>query len=94
MALFLVWHDEDKAIPPDLGVASERFELCPGLTLVDSPLDLSPLYHQVKWSLPSESALLVAPLAEVPKFKLMGRGALNWIRARRRAAEAEEGRDD
>jgi len=83
MALFLVWHDGDSAIAPELSLALDRFELHPGLILVDSELALSPLYHRIKPALPPGSPLLVAPLADLPKFKRMEQGALNWIRARR-----------
>lgn len=82
MALFLVWHDEDSAVADELGLALDRFELRPGLTLVDSGLALSPLYHRIKWALPPGSPLLVAPLAAAPKFKGMAEGALTWLRAR------------
>jgi hypothetical protein len=81
MAPFLVWHDEDGAIAEDLRLALDRFELRPGLFLVDSELDLSPLYHRIKRALPPGSPLLVAPLAAPPKFKRMEEGALKWLRA-------------
>jgi hypothetical protein len=80
MALFLVWHDEDKAIADELRLALDRFELRPGLILVDSALELSPLYHKIKWALPPGSPLLVAPLDSAPKFKRMEEGALKWLR--------------
>jgi hypothetical protein len=80
--LFLVWHDEDSVIADDLSLAFDRFELRPGLILVDSELALSPLYHRIKWALPPGSSLLVAPLAAAPKLKRMEEGALKWIRAR------------
>jgi hypothetical protein len=83
VALFLVSHEEGRAIDPELLLALDHFELRPGLMLVDSPLDLSPLYHRVKWALPAGTALLVAPLAGAPKFKRMKAGALSWLRARR-----------
>ena len=83
MALFLVWHEEGQAIDPELLLALDRFELGPSLMLVDSPLDLSPLYHRIKSALPAGIALLIAPLAGAPKFKRMEAGALSWIRARR-----------
>ena len=82
MALFLVWHDEDGAIEPELLLALDRFELRPGLILVDSELELSPLYHRIKWALAPGTPLLVAPLAALPKFRSMDRGALKWVRAR------------
>ena len=81
MALFLVWHEEGHSIEPEILLALDRFELRPGLMLVDSALALSPLYHSIKWALPAGTALLVAPLDDVPKFKLMEAGALAWVKA-------------
>lgn len=66
---------------PDLRLALDRFELRPGLMIVDSGLGLSALYHRIKWSLPVGTVLLVAPLAAAPKFKLMEAGALAWVKA-------------
>ena len=83
MALFLVWHEEQRAIEPELLPPLDRSELRPGLMLGDSELGLSPLYHRIKRALPAGTALLVAPLADAPKFKLMESGALSWTRARR-----------
>jgi hypothetical protein len=82
MVLFLVWHEEGRAIGPELLLSLDRFELRPGLVLVDSALTRSKLYHRIKWALPAGTALLVAPLAEAPKFKGMAAGALAWVRAR------------
>jgi hypothetical protein len=82
MPLFLVWHEEAASIDPELLLALDRFELRPGLMLVDSELELSPLYHRIKWALPAGTPLLVAPLDGTPKFKLMEEGALAWVRAR------------
>lgn len=82
MGLFLVWHDPEQAIEPELLCALERFELSPGLLLVESADGLSPLYHRIKWALPAGTRLLVAPLADAPKFKLTNAGALAWLRAR------------
>jgi hypothetical protein len=80
--LYLVWHEPERTIEPELRLALERFELRPGLMLVDSPLTRSKLYHRVKWALPAGTALLVASLTEAPKFKGMETGALTWTRAR------------
>jgi len=91
MALFLVWHDEDSAISPELGL--DRFELRPGLILVDSELALSALYHRIKWALPPGSPLLVAPLAAAPKLNRMAGGALKWLRARQGAGRLRIGQD-
>ena len=89
MPLFLVWHDPDRTIGEELRIALDRFELAPGLMLIDSPLSRSRLYHRVKWALPPGTALLVAPLAEAPKFKGMNAGALAWTR-RRRGGQADD----
>jgi hypothetical protein len=86
MALFLVRFDGDRAIEQELLLALDRFELDPGLLLVDSELGLSPLYHRIKWALPPGSSLIVAPLAGAPKFRRMAPGALAWLRARAGAA--------
>lgn len=82
MALYLVWHEADREIGPELLHALDNFELQPGLLLIDSDLTRSKLYHRVKWALPKGSALLCAPLEDIPKFKGMESGALNWVRAR------------
>ena len=82
MPLYLVWHAPERTIEPELRLALEAFELQPGLILVESGLTRSKLYHRVKWALPAGMALLVAPLAEAPKFKGMAGGALAWTRRR------------
>jgi hypothetical protein len=82
MALFLVSHDPERAIEPELLLALESFELRPGLLLIDSDDALSPLYHRIKWALPPGTELLVAPLAGAPKLKLMNTGASAWLRTR------------
>lgn len=60
--------------------ARQVFKLADGLYLAVSALTRSRLYHRIKRQLPPDTALLVAPLADAPKFKGMGRGALNFTR--------------
>jgi hypothetical protein len=48
--------------------------------MVRSERTLSRLYHAIKYQLPPDTALMVAPLAEAPKFKGMAEGALKWLR--------------
>ncbi|HEX8126990.1 MAG TPA: hypothetical protein VF548_15550 [Allosphingosinicella sp.] len=91
MALFLVWHDEESVIAPELRLALDLFELRPGLVLVDSEVQLSLLYHRIKWALPPGGALLVAPLGSAPKFKRMEKGALKWLRNRPGASQSALG---
>lgn len=63
--------------------ASDLVELAPGLFLVETGQTRSQLYHQIKRRFAPE-ALLVAPLADAPKFKGMAAGALKWLRERER----------
>ena len=60
--------------------AKKVCKLSDGLYLVISALTRSRLYHRIKRQLPPGTALLVAPLAEAPKFKGMSRGALAFTR--------------
>ena len=68
--------------PAPLRVADEAIELADGVYLALTDLSRSRLYHRVKHQLPAGTALLVAPLADAPKFKGMAKGALAWIRER------------
>jgi hypothetical protein len=52
------------------------------LALVESPDTLSRVYHELKWSLPDGTALLVAPLSERPKLKGLQAGTTTWLRDR------------
>ena len=52
------------------------------LALVESPDTLSRVYHDLKWSLPDGTALLVAPLTERPKLKGLRAGTTTWLRDR------------
>lgn len=55
--------------------------LAPGLYLVESTASRSRLYHAWKRR-HQPRRLLVAPLADTPKFKGMQPGALAWLRRR------------
>lgn len=70
-------------LPVDIdGPWLEIRPLAPGLVFVDSEQHRSAVYHALKDALPAGSALLVAELHEVPKFKGMAPGALAWARQR------------
>ncbi|PJK00435.1 hypothetical protein CO641_00090 [Lysobacteraceae bacterium NML91-0213] len=58
---------------------AHAFALAPGLYLVESWETRSRLYHAVKHRF-RPRRLLVAPLADVPKFHGMAPGALKWVR--------------
>lgn len=53
-----------------------------GLILIDSPESRSAVYHAVKGLVPEGTAVLVAALADDPKFKGMAPGAAAWLRNR------------
>lgn len=60
--------------------AKQVWKLADGLYLAVSALTRSRLYHRIKRQLPPDSALLIAPLADAPKFKGMSPGALAFTR--------------
>ena len=79
--IYLGW----SATHPEGGVGegpwTDVFELAPGLFLFDSEATRSRVYHELKWSLPKGTAVLVAELHEEPKFLHLAPGAKVWLRA-------------
>ncbi|MEQ9638783.1 MAG: hypothetical protein RIM84_02075 [Alphaproteobacteria bacterium] len=80
MALYIAYVGLGAATEVKLDLPDPYFELRHDLYLIDTTLTRSRLYHQIKHLLPPDTPLLVAPLADTPKFKGMGAGALNWVR--------------
>ena len=79
----------DHAIDPEApGPWIEIFTLGPGLVLIDSLHPRSPVYHAVKDLVPRDGPLLVAPLADTPKFKNLAPGALRWVRERQSQSDS------
>lgn len=77
----MAWSSND--VPDDEpGPWREVRPAAPGLVFVDSDDTLSQVYHELKWSLPDDSALVVAPLAAAPKLKYLRPGTQSWLRAR------------
>ena len=79
MNLYLLFFDPDYG-PKDLDFCGDGIRLRDGLYLIQSELTRSKLYHRIKWQLKDGAALLVAPLADDPKFKGMEAGSLKWLR--------------
>ncbi|GAB5349412.1 hypothetical protein [Alteriqipengyuania sp. 357] len=79
--LYIFSVPEPGRIPDQLDLHGDGMCLAPGLYCIASELSRSKLYHRLKWQLPEDTALLVAPLAAVPKFKGMANGALAWLRS-------------
>lgn len=81
VTVYLAW--TSAPVPDDLpGPWTEVRRAAPGLLLVDSDDTLSRVYHELKWSLPDDCPLLVAPLAERPKLKGLAAGTQTWLRDR------------
>lgn len=53
-----------------------------GLWFVESDEPLSRIYHEAKWSLPEDSALLVTRADVRPKLKGLSAGSTTWLRDR------------
>ena len=54
----------------------------PGLAFIESEQSLSVVYHELKWALPPDTALVVAPVAATPKLKGLAPGTSSWLRER------------
>ena len=81
MTVYLAWTPAQ--VPGDLpGPWQEVRRAAPGLFLVDSDESLSRVYHELKWSLPDDSSLLVVPVEERPKLKGLEPGTQSWLRDR------------
>lgn len=81
MPVYLAW--TSAPLPADCpGPWTELRPVAEGLAVVESTASLSRVYHELKWSLPEHTALLVAPLAERPKLKSLAPGTTTWLRDR------------
>jgi hypothetical protein len=81
VTVFMAWTSE--TVPAEvLGPWREVRVAAPGLVLIDSDETLSRVYHELKWSLSQDAALLVAPVAATPKLKGVAPGTLSWLRSR------------
>lgn len=67
-----------------VGPWHELVEAAPGLLLVETDDTLSRVYHELKWLLPDDCPLLVAPIAERPKARGVASGTVTWLRRRLR----------
>jgi hypothetical protein len=86
VTVYLAW--SASPIAPDVaGPWQEVRVLTDDLALVDSGDTLSRVYHELKWSLPEGTALMVSPLTMRPKLKGMPAGTTTWLRDRLPAYE-------
>lgn len=81
MTLYIAFTDAPQGASLDeIESVAELWELQPGLYLVHGELTRSEIYHALKREIPGDAALLVAPLANAPKFKSMSAGSTSWLR--------------
>lgn len=81
--IYLAWSATEPAEDLEDGPWAEVVVLAPGLRLIDSPAERSPVYHALKDALPRGTPLLVAALPEGAKFKGLTPGATAWLRDHR-----------
>lgn len=86
MTVFVAWTSADlDGLDPSRDLAGPWRDVvvaAGGLAFVDSDETLSQVYHALKWALPEGVALVVAPVAGLPKAKGLVRGTNGWLRAR------------
>lgn len=86
VTVYVAWTSADleQLDPSDdlVGPWREARVAASGLAFVDSDDTLSRVYHALKWSLPDGVALVVAPVADLPKAKGLAPGTNSWLRAR------------
>ena len=64
------------------GPWTEMIEAGPGLLVVESDDTVSRVYHEIKWLLPDDCALMVAPVGRRPKARGLTEGTVSWLRDR------------
>lgn len=88
MTVYVAWTSADlEQLDPARDLTGPWHEVliaAPGLAFLDSDDTLSRVYHAMKWSLPEGAALVVAPVADLPKAKGLAPGTVSWLRARLR----------
>lgn len=81
VTVFVAWTSEP--VPEPLpGPWRDMHVAAAGLLMVESDETLSRVYHELKWSLPEGTSLLVAPVAATPKLKGLAPGTVTWLRER------------
>lgn len=81
MTVFMAWSSHEVS-PGTPGPWQELLVAASGLSFVDSDQRLSRVYHELKWSLPEGTSLVVAPLVSAPKLKGLAPGSQSWLRER------------
>ena len=85
MSVCLAWlgvPSQTHAVIESPGPWTEVIEAGDGLLLIESEETLSRVYHEIKWLLPDDCPLLVAPLDHRPKARGVVEGTVSWLRRR------------
>ena len=82
MTVYVAWAPDLPDVTELVGPWTELKLAAPGLLLVESDDTLSRVFHELKWQLPEETPLFVAPLAATPKLRGLEPGTLSWLRER------------
>lgn len=85
MTVCLVWLGDPAlaaSVIASRGPWSEMIEAGSGLLVVETDETVSRVYHEIKWVLPDDCPLLVAPVAERPKARGLTAGTVSWLRER------------
>lgn len=94
MAVFLAWAPtgfSDGVVGMTPGPWREVRRASDDLLLVDSDESLSRVFHELKWTLPDDAALLVSPVGATPKLRGLPPRTLTWLRARTDPPPRQEG---
>lgn len=85
MSVCLVWLGDPtqvEVVMASPGPWREVIEAGPGLLVVETGETVSRVFHEIKWLLPDDCALLVAPVGERPKARGVTPGTVSWLRER------------
>lgn len=85
MTVYLAWTSNPLPDTEAVALAGPWREVRPagpGLLLVESDDTLSRVYHELKWSLVDDAALVVTPVLARPKLKGLAAGTTTWLRDR------------
>ena len=85
MAVCLVWFANPAhvaVVVSEPGPWREVLAAGPGLVVVETDETVSRVFHEVKWMLPDDAALLVAPVEHRPKARRVNSGTVSWLRDR------------
>ncbi|HWI43990.1 MAG TPA: hypothetical protein VNS81_10235 [Nocardioides sp.] len=85
MSVCLVWLGDPakvEVVMASPGPWREVIEAGTGMLVVETDETVSRVFHEIKWLLPDDCGLLVAPVGERPKARGVTPGTVSWLRER------------